>query len=85
MIIETVIDDYVGLWKRIGSDSGHACHPINDIELECKSAKMAPQILTISGRNVSWPINDGTLVINGNYIGNDVIKIQKTLWVKQGT
>ena len=84
IILEIVINDYVGLWKRIGSESGHACHQINDKNLECKSAKSAPQILTISGRNVSWTINGGNLVINGTYIGNDVIRFRKTLWVKQG-
>ena len=84
IILEIAIDDYVGIWKRIGSDADHACHQISDDSLECKSSTSAPQILTIRGRNFSWFIDSANLVLNGTYIGNDVIKIQKTLWVKQG-
>ena len=84
MNLEIGIDDYVGIWKRIGSDADHACHQISDDSLECKSSTSAPQILTIRGRNFSWFIDSANLVLNGTYIGNDVIKIQKTLWVKRG-
>ena len=88
IIIGISIDDYVGIWKRVQSGSDHACHKINETNLECKSGKIRPQILGINNSTITWEIDDnnGNLtVLNGDYIGRDLIQIENSFWVKKGT
>ena len=60
---------------------------MNETNLECKSGKIRPQILGINNSTITWKIDDnnGNLtVLNGDYIGRDLIQIENSFWVKKG-
>ena len=82
------IDDYIGVWKRAESGSDHACHKINETQIECKSDKIKPQILTVNNSNITWEFSDhkgSVTIMNGAYIGRDLMEIKNMFWVKIGT